>query len=219
MTPALVSALQGAAGTAGSGFQTFGGGGMVGNNPYLDQAIAGMREEANRDFERTQLPNIRNNAITTGGIGGSRQGIAEGLALSDLNRDLINKEGTMRQDQFNADLTNQLQALINQGNILSGQTAGQELLFGTGAVQQGQNQDVINAEMQKFDEETQGGYNRDLELLRILMGAPSGSQAVPYEQNPLASGLGTGLAMQQLLYGNKQTPEIPAYTGVPGPHL
>jgi hypothetical protein len=211
MTDSLVNTLGSQANVANRGFMDFGGGKYIDANPYLENAIAGVRETSLRDLTRNQLPAISNTAVADGGLGGSRQGIAQGLALSDMNRDLINTEAGMRKDQFNTDMSNSLQALINQGNILSGQTAGQNLLFGTGAMQQGQNQDEINARMQAFDEQNNGQYNRDQELLRILMGAPSGTPPTPYQTDPLAAGLGTAIGAQQLLYGQGQKPEIPAY--------
>jgi hypothetical protein len=211
MTDALVNRLGGQASTANQGFQDFGGGAYVDANPYLENSIAAMRESANRDFQRTQLPAISNTAVLDGGLGGTRQGVAQGVAMGDLNRDLINTEAGMRTNQFNTDMSNQLQALINQGNILSGQTAGQNLLFGTGAMQQGQNQAEIGGNRERFNEVNNGQFDRDSELLRILMGAPASTPQVPFQTDPLSAGVGTALAAQQLLYGQGQRPEIPAF--------
>lgn len=217
MTDALAASLGAQAGTAGAGFQQFAGGANVGNNPFLEDAIAGTRESAFRDLSRNQLPAIRNNAIGAGGIGGSRQGIAEGLALSDLNRDLANQEGMMRQQQFNQDQTNQLQALIQQSNILSGQTAGQDLRLRTGALQQGQDQANIDASREQFNEQNIDQFNRDQELLRILTGGPAGTPPIPQQTNPAAAGLGTALAFSQLFPGQTSQPiPNPAATGTPG---
>lgn len=206
MTGALSSALGQQAKTAAGGFQQFGSGANVNANPYLEQNINNLRSTALSDFERNQLPTISNTAIVDGGLGGTRQGVAQGIALSDLNRDLISQEGTMRQTQTNFDLGQQLQALINQGNILGGQGADSDLLLQRGGVQQDQNQSVLDADRAAYDE----AYNRDLELLRILTGAPAGTPPIPQQTNPLVAGLGAMTAYQGL-----QTPQAPT----PSPYI
>lgn len=211
MAGALSRVLGQQAGTAGTGFTNFASGANVNNNPHLEANIAGMRESANRDFERTQLPMIQNTAVQDGGIGGTRQGVAQGIAMSDLNQDLINREAGMRQEQTNFDLGQQLQSLINQGNILSGQTAAQDQLLGVGGLEQGQTQAQLDSEKAKFDE----AFNRDQELLRILIGGPAGTAPIPNQANVGVSALGGGIAAQQLLYGGvPQTPAISPY--IPG---
>lgn len=203
-TPGLSQALQQQAGTAAGGFNTFAGGSQVGQNPFLEQSIQAMRQSANQDFQRNQLPAISNNAIATGGLGGSRQGIAQGVAMGDLNQQLVNTEAGMRQGQFNQDQSNQLQALINQGNILGGQGAAQGALLGAGGIQQQQNQAEIGGEQQLFNEQQTQQHDRDQQLLQILMGAPAAVPQQPNNVNPLAAGLGAGMVANQL-FGNNPT--------------
>ena len=213
--PGLAQALQGQAGTAAGGFNTFASGQQVGQNPFLDQAIAAMQQSANQNFQRNQLPAIRNNAVAAGGLGGSRQGIAEGLAISDLNQTLVNQEAGLRSGQFNQDQSNQLQALINQGNILGGQGAGSAALLGAGGIQQAQNQAEIGGAQQLFNEQQQQQFARDQQLLQILMGAPAAVPTLPASQDPLTAGLGSGIVASQL-FGNSPTNNfIPGSTFFP----
>ncbi len=206
-TPGLAQALQGQAGTAAGGFNTFAGGGQVGQNPFLEQAIQAMQQSGNQNLQRNQLPAIRNNAVATGGLGGSRQGIAEGLAISDLNQTLVNQEAGMRSGQFNQDQSNQLQALINQGNILGGQGAGQGALLAAGGIQQQQNQAEIGGAQQLFNEQQNQEFDRQAQLLQILTGAPASTPQIPAQANPLVAGLGAGLATSQL-FGSPAPPAI-----------
>ena len=172
----------------------------------MDEAIVALRESATRDLSRNQLPLIRNTAVASGGLGGSRQGIAEGLAFSDLNRDLINTEASLRSGQFNTDTSNKLLALINQGSILGGQGAGTETLLKAGGIVQDQDQAEIGGVIDKFTEEQNLGFNRDQELLRILTGAPTATtQPVP-QANPIVTGLGAALTAGQLFPGQPQAP-------------
>lgn len=75
--------------------------GNAAENPYLTNALNASSEQSRQAFntlqgditnnlQRSVLPGIRGNAIAAGQYGGSRQGIAEGLALSDANRQAQN---------------------------------------------------------------------------------------------------------------------------------
>jgi len=71
--------------------------GDAGANPYLTNALQSgidlsranfnaAQNDATRNLQENILPSIRSGAIAAGGYGGSRQGIAEGRALSDFGR-------------------------------------------------------------------------------------------------------------------------------------
>jgi hypothetical protein len=216
LTPGVADTLQDAAGQSAAGFGMLTDPSRIGNNPFLEQAIAGLRETSLRDLQRNQLPTIRNNAVATGGLGGSRQGIAEGLAFSDLNRDLVNTEANLRAQQFNTDTSNMLSALINQGSILSGQTAAPDYLQRAGALQQGQTQAGLDARRQQFEEEQNLQYNRDQELLRILLGAPAAVTPIPNQTNPLVAGLGAATTVSQLFPQQQQQVQPTGQPGTPG---
>lgn len=203
-TPGLATNLDQQAGTAAAGFQQFASGGMINQNPFLEQSITAMRESANTDLSRNQLPMIRNNAVAAGGVGGSRQGIAEGLAMSDLNRQMISTEAGMRQGQFNQDMQNQLTALTGQSQILGGQQLGQQALMTAGGMQQGQNQNEMNAVQQQFTEEQNLQYDRDQKLMQIMMGAPTATTQPVAQANPLVTGLGAALTTSQLFQNPTQ---------------
>lgn len=75
--------------------------GNAGANPYLTNALQSGINQSNQAFntlqgditnnlQRNILPGVRGNAIASGQYGGSRQGIAEGLALSDANKQAQN---------------------------------------------------------------------------------------------------------------------------------
>lgn len=75
--------------------------GNAGANPYLTNALQSAVNQTNASYQKNQtdltnnltrnvLPNIRSGAIGAGQYGGSRQGIAEGNALSDYTNQLGN---------------------------------------------------------------------------------------------------------------------------------
>jgi hypothetical protein len=70
------------------------------NNPYVDQNIANMANDVNRNLDRNILPSLRNNASNNGLIGSSRAGIAEGLAGSDAARIISDNATKYRGDLY-----------------------------------------------------------------------------------------------------------------------
>lgn len=75
------------------------------NNPYLDSQADAMIGSMTRNLNENVMPGIRSNAVVSGTYGGSRQGIAEGLAASRLNQDiapaLTNLYGTANENAQN----------------------------------------------------------------------------------------------------------------------
>jgi hypothetical protein len=54
-------------------------------NPYLQQMGQGLQTQFNNNLTMNTLPSLRGGAVAAGGVGGSRQGIAEGLAAAQSN--------------------------------------------------------------------------------------------------------------------------------------
>ena len=207
-TPGLAQSLQGFANTTGQGFGDIASGSRIGQNPFLEQQLAGMRANVNQNLQQNQLPAIQNNAIAGGGLGGSRQGIAQGLAIQGANRDILQAETAARSGQVNADQQQQLQALLGQQQILQGQGGAQNALLSAGALQQGQDQAEIGGQMQAFNEDQTAQFNRDQDLLSILLGTPAVQGQIPAQTNPLVAGLGAGITTSQLFGGQQQPPPI-----------
>jgi hypothetical protein len=75
--------------------------GDAGGNPYLTKSLQSAVDMTNAGFQKNQtdltnnlmrnvLPSLRSNSVLAGQYGGSRQGIAEGNALSDFTNQLTN---------------------------------------------------------------------------------------------------------------------------------
>lgn len=116
--------------------------GDAGANPYLTNALQAGVDQTNASFAknqtdltnnlmRTVLPSLRSNAVLAGQYGGSRQGIAEGNALSDFTNQL-NSANTQLGLANSANTTGAQAQAFNQGqdrslnalNNLSGQQYG-----------------------------------------------------------------------------------------------
>lgn len=106
----LATGTQGGQTDASSAIQTLLGGG--GQNPYLDAMVQGAMQGQYNSFDRNILPGIRAEAQQAGQIGGTRQGIAEGIAAGDL----LNQERLVRENIYGNAFSQQLGA---QGNVVS----------------------------------------------------------------------------------------------------
>lgn len=81
------------------------------NNPYFKQAVDAAINPVIQNFNRTVLPAQTMNAMVNSGLGSSRQGIAEGIARSDLNQQLLNTTATMADRAYTQGQNTELAAL------------------------------------------------------------------------------------------------------------
>lgn len=78
-------------------------------NPYLPQQSQAITNQVNQNLQQQQLPGINSGAIAAGGFGGSRQGIAQGLAIGQTNQALGNSLANLNFNAWNQDQQNALQ--------------------------------------------------------------------------------------------------------------
>lgn len=95
-------------------FQQLLGGGQ---NPHLEEQIQQGQSMINRNFTENLLPTIGGNAQGVGQLGGSRQGVAEGIALRGANEQSSNFTSQMLGDDFNRQRESQLRALGMSGGM------------------------------------------------------------------------------------------------------
>lgn len=92
------------------------------NNANIQAAIDATAGDISRNFERNVMTGIDQSA-TGAGVGqfsGSRAGIAEGLARSDMNQQISDMATGMRLQDYQTWQGNQQNALMNAGNIAAG---------------------------------------------------------------------------------------------------
>lgn len=99
--------------------------GDAGANPYLTKSIGGALDQSTNQFRQMQgdatdnlmrnvMPSIRSNSVLTGQYGGSRQGVAEGNAISDFTKQQGQAMTQFGQNNTNAAVGAQAQS-FNQG--------------------------------------------------------------------------------------------------------
>lgn len=73
-------------------------------NTYIDPMVDAMRSGVQQGMERNVLPGIDAGAVGAGQSGSSRHGIAQGLAMSDANQQMMDQETQMRGGAYDKDL-------------------------------------------------------------------------------------------------------------------
>lgn len=127
----LDPAFAGSQNQLGGGFQ----------NPYLQQGLQGFGQQQNqalqdatqsglgqinRNFQRNIMPSINTGAAMTNTSGGSRQGIAQGLAASDANQQASDFVNRMYSDNWGQQMQNQLGAYGQMGQLQGQQNQAQQ---------------------------------------------------------------------------------------------
>lgn len=84
-----------------------------GNSDLVQQQIGQLQADLGRSFQQEILPGIRRDATAVGALGGSRQGIAEGLA----GQGFADAFGRGVTDIYSADAGRALQAAVSGGGL------------------------------------------------------------------------------------------------------
>lgn len=87
-------------------------------NPYIDELIRQVSDDATQAFQRAQLPQIRSGAQMAGQYGSSRHGIVEGIASGDLAKQLASTAAELRyrdwEQQRQGDLEQQMNEMMGR---------------------------------------------------------------------------------------------------------
>lgn len=78
-------------------------------SPYLDQMASRITQQSGQALNEQALPGIRSQSIAAGGYGGSRQGIAEGLAIGRSNEALQGNLANLYNTDYQQDRNRALQ--------------------------------------------------------------------------------------------------------------
>lgn len=113
-------------------------------NPYLPGVIESAIRPVFEHLTRTALPAIRNQAAGVGGYGGSRQGIAEGLATSDATNQALDTAGNIMNSAWQFGNQQANQALSLAPMIQQVQTNPSEILGAVGAQQRSYQQALMD---------------------------------------------------------------------------
>lgn len=145
------------------------------SNPALQAATNAAIRPVVQTFEQSVLPQIRGGAITAGGYGGSRQGIAEGIAGQELIKKSGDISATMASDAYARGLdamtkTLGMQPGLAQLNLLPG-TAVEAV----GSSRRALEQAYITEQANRFMQEQMGPFLQAQQVAALAQGIPGGS--------------------------------------------
>jgi len=145
------------------------------SNPALQAATEAAVRPLTEQFERTILPGIRGEAITAGGFGGSRQGIAEGLAAQGLTRQIGDVTSTIQANAFQQSLDAMTRALFAAPATAGLQFLPTSAVESVGAQRQQFAQAQLSEEAQRFIAEQLIPFAVAQDVAALAFGIPGGS--------------------------------------------
>jgi hypothetical protein len=174
----------------GSNFLTSGAALFPSTNPALADTIAGATRPIFQGLTEQVLPNIRGEAQTAGQFGGSRQGIAEGLA----SRGALDAAGTtaarISNEAFQNALKAQVGALATAPQTAALQFAGPDAIGGVGAQGRLFDQAFLSEEANRFITEQMLPFLAAQQVAQLAFGFPGGSSTSTI--TPTGGGVGGG---------------------------
>lgn len=182
------------------------------SNPYTQRTADAVTNNIGRNYAEQVMPGIRSGAVQSGQYGGSRQGIAEGLALSRMNQDIASATAPLYAQQHEnsqnrmASVAGQLNSQaqnVAENNVnrnFQGQTinAQNQLQADTGNASRALQADLSNA--QRMQQNNQ--FNANLGLQNNAQEMQRASQDVNTRMMGL-NALGIGQGYQDQNYQNQ----------------
>lgn len=161
-------------------------------DPNMNPALARVTDAATRPlidaFQRQIMPSIANDAVSAGGFGGTRQGIAEGIAASDLQRQVGDISAQVQNNAYSQGLQAMAQlagqapgsASIAQGldrmpQILNSSLLPAQLTGAVGDVRQGMTQAQLSDTIQRFVNEQMLPFAAAQDVAALAFGIPAGT--------------------------------------------
>lgn len=172
------------------------------SNPYLSGAIDAAVRPITERYQETVMPGIRDEFQGAGQqFGGSRRGVAEGLAARDYLRNVGDTSSKIVQDQYANNLSSMVKALGLAPQTANAAVIPAQTTSAVGDVRQGMAQSLLSEDVGNFNYDQTAPFLQSKELLALLSGIPGGtnvSTANNPPSNPMMSGLGGAMAGAQL---------------------
>lgn len=191
-----------------------------GSNPALRGAIDAATRPTIENFNRQILPGLKEDAISSGGFGGTRQGIASGIAAGDASKTIGDIAAQMANTNYQAGLgamsqgfgnaqgmlAGQQQLTGNTGNMMSQTLLPGQLKEAVGTQQQQMQQQLLSEKVQKYVNEQMIPFSVAQDVASMAFGMPGGSTHSTSSQpgNPMMgiqAGMGA-LSMLPMLAGS-----------------
>lgn len=154
LAPSIISAV-----TRG-----LGGGGA---NPYVDQVADVVTRRINQNLREQVLPALQSGAVASGTLGGSRQALAQGLAVRETNRELADRLAQLYAEEFNRQTGTSLETLRSMPTVFQSLIAPGMALAGVGEQQRELEQQRLNEAVARWAFEQQLPYTKLAEYFNV----------------------------------------------------
>lgn len=183
---------------------------MMGNaedNPYLQGSIRAAQRPLIDQFNSAggTMATIRNNSVANGTFGGSRQGIAEGIAARGLNDKLGDISATMANDNYKMAMMQRNDAVRNMQGFNTARLMAPQLLAGIGKDREAYMTDWENQQANIREWERNGMWEPLNNLANVIYGGSNGTQSTTSQLpkgNSTQNAIGTigSLAMMAAMF-------------------
>lgn len=171
------------------------------SNPNLQGAIDASTRPIVQNYQESILPGIRNDAISSGNFGGSRQGVAEGIAARGVSNAVGDTASKLVQGQYGTNVDAQLKAMGLVPTVQGAQTVPATTTSGVGDVRQALTQRQIGENVGNFNYDQMAPFLQSQEIMQLLAGIPGGGSVSTASQpsqsmwGPTLGGAATGAAL------------------------
>jgi hypothetical protein len=159
------------------------------SNPYLQSAIRAAQRPVVEQFTDAGgvLSAIRNSSVANGTFGGSRQGIAEGLAMRSLQDKLGDISATMSNDNYKVAMAQRSDAIKNAPMLAMLNQIPAQMFSQMGQQREGYQADAENYDANAREFLRSGMWEPLGNLANIIYGGSNGTQtttsSIPKQNN------------------------------------
>jgi len=161
----------------------------VEKNPYVKSAVQSAMQPVMQQLREQALPSIRSGAVAAGSYGGTRQALAEGLAMQRAAQEMGNISSQMYNQAYNAGLQAALNGIGAIPTIQQSMAFPGQVLSGVGGQERALEQAKVNEAVARHQWEQTAPRLALQEYMR-LAGIPLGGESTSEVQGsaPGASG-------------------------------
>lgn len=159
------------------------------SNPVIQQYVQSVTRPLYEAYNEQVLPGIQDQAVAAGGLGGSRQGVAQGIASRGLTNAVGDVSTGIYNNAYNTGMDQQARMMALMPQTLGLGTMPGQIYGDVGAQNQQQAQLGINEDVNRYNFNQTAPYDRYSQYLNTLQGTPWGGSSVTGPDPNASSGL------------------------------
>lgn len=163
------------------------------SNPYLRSAVDAALTPMVQNYQARVVPQIRDSALASGYYGGSRHGVADALAIRDLNKQMADTSAQMYAQNYQTERQNQLNAPALIQDATTAALLPMDLQTTAAGNLQAINQQGIDAQLAKQTYDQQQPFVNLANYQNLITGGGSFTSGTQTSTNSGANRLGSAI--------------------------